>query len=68
MISFPSVNVIKHFVAAIYKFLQKARVFVPGKLFQLSLTNTLTDYKKIRKLQTKKFYNNGPWSFSTFRA
>jgi hypothetical protein len=30
-------NVIKHFTAVIYEFLQKVRLFVPGKPFQSSL-------------------------------
>ncbi len=34
-------------------------VFVSAKLFQPSLTNTLA-MTRIRKLQTKKFYNIGP--------
>jgi len=38
----PVVNVIKLFTAVIYEFLQLARVFVLGKLFQTIKTNTLT--------------------------
>jgi hypothetical protein len=35
--STPGPNLIKPFPSVIYEFLQKARVFVPGKLFQPSL-------------------------------
>jgi hypothetical protein len=37
----PGVNVIKLFCPRFAEFFYKARVFVPGKLFQPSLTNTL---------------------------
>jgi hypothetical protein len=37
MIQAPGPNVIK----LVIKFLKKARVFVPGKFFEASLTNTL---------------------------
>ncbi len=40
----PGANVIKLFMGVIYGFSKKARVFVPGKLFKPSLTNTLAYY------------------------
>jgi hypothetical protein len=40
----------KPFLSVIYEFLYYDSVFVPGKLFQLSLTNNLALYKTDRKV------------------
>ncbi len=46
-------KVIKLFTVVIYEFLQEARVFVVGKLFQTILTNTLALYEN-SKITDKK--------------
>ncbi len=55
----PGVDAIKLFLSVIYEFSLQASVFVPGKIFQPSLTNTSL-LQKSRNLGTKKFYNIGP--------
>ncbi len=45
--------------SVIYEFFNKL-VFVPGKLFKPSLTNTLAYYKNPLSM-VKKFYNIDPW-------
>ncbi len=68
----PEPNVTKLFMSVIYGFYEYARVFVSGRLFQpilmlsgkakayLSLGQSTTSLRKIRKLRTKSFITLGP--------
>ncbi len=61
----PGPNVIKLSLPVIYGCSYLARVFVPGKLFQPSLTNT-NFLQKFVNYGRKKLYNIGPWAWILF--